>query len=289
MNKHEKPKTHKIGRVVLTGLTALTIAGIGAGVACIVTAGGNSQEHVTTKTSTTQTSSSQDVTENSSKEPEITKKTPGVPDYTKFDSDPIQFFRDLFNDYTYDDSYPGYLPNVEKTITNVAFTKFAAATFSRQYHNNYADWLTDPSITEPYELYDTLCEHATCQWEGNIGFKQGGYEPVDGDIIVFSDIKDFDNEDPTHYVSCVAYGGGWNVVMVNSLVTKVCYGESSHILGDIYKKLGTNYQYVSIFTIDQGSANQSNDDQEEEYDNDEDLEQVEREENLEHIDEYNGN
>lgn len=259
MNKHDKPKTHKIGRIILTFLTTLSIAGIGAGVTYIVTTVGNTQESTEFRTSTTQTSSSQTVqtsssqavNESSSEESDtyITEKTPGVPDYTKFNSDPIQFFRDLFNDYTYDDSCPGYLPNVEKTITNVAFTKFAAATFSRQYHNYYADWLTDPNITEPYELYDTLCEHATLQWEGNIGFKQGGYEPVDGDIIIFSDIKDFDNEDPTHYVSCVAYGVSWNVVMVNSLVTKVCYERSSNILGDIQKKLGTNYQYISIFTI----------------------------------------
>ena len=259
MNKHDKPKTNKIGRIILTCLTTLSIAGIGVGVTYIATAGGNTQEPTEFKTSTTQTnssqtvqtSSSQAVTESSSEESDtyITEKTPGVPDYTKFNSDPIQFFRDLFNDYTYDDSCPGYLPNVEKTITNVAFTKFAAATFSRQYHNDYAEWLTDPNITEPYELYDTLCENATLKWEGNIGFKQGGYEPVDGDIIIFSDIKDFDNEDPTHYVSCVAYGGNWNVVMVNSLVTKVCYVSSSSILGDIQKKLGTNYQYMSIFTI----------------------------------------
>lgn len=260
MNKHDKPKTHKIGRIILTCLTTLSIAGIGAGVTYIVTAGGNTQEPTEFKPSTTQTSSSQtvqtsssqDVTESSSEESDtyITEKTPGVPDYTKFNSDPIQFFRDLFNDYTYDDSCPGYLPNVEKTITNVAFTKFAANAFYRQYNGNCNfDPLIDPSITQPYELYNTLCENATLQWEGNIGFKQGGYEPVDGDIIIFSDIKDFDNEDPTHYVSCVAYGGNWNVVMVNSLVTKVCYGSSSNILGDIQKKLGTNYQYMSIFTI----------------------------------------
>lgn len=261
MNKHEKSKTNKIGKIILTGLTSLTIAGIGAGVACIVTAGGNSQEPTNVKASTTQTaqtiqtpqtSSSQAVTESSSEgsDTDITQKTPGCPNYNEFSTDPIQFFRNTFNDFTYDDSCPGYLPNVEKKITNVAFTKFAADTFYTQYNNTYhLEWLTDPNITEPYELYDVLCEHATCQWEGNIGFKQGGYEPVDGDVIIFSDIKDFDNEDPTHYVSCVAYGGGWNVVMVNSLVTKVCYGKSSHILGDIQKKFGTNYQYMSIFTI----------------------------------------
>ena len=112
MNKHEKPKNNKVWKIVLTGLTSLTIAGIGAGVACLVTTGGNSQEPVTTKTSTTQTRSSQAVTESSSKEPEITKKTPGVTDYTEFNSDPIQFFRDTFNDYTYDDNCPGYLPNL---------------------------------------------------------------------------------------------------------------------------------------------------------------------------------
>lgn len=254
MNKHEKPKTNKIGKIILTGLTSLTIAGIGAGVACIVTAGGNSQEPANVKTSTTQTSTSQSssnqvVTKSSTKESEITKKTPGVPNYEEFNSDPVKFFRDTFNDYTYDDSCPGYLPNVEKTITSVAFTKFAADTFYTQYNNTYhLEWLTDPSITEPYELYDVLCENATRQWEGNIGFACG-YIPADGDIIIFSDIKDFNNEDPTHYVTCVAYGGNWNVVMVNSLVTTVCYGRSSNILGDIYKKLGTNYQYMAIFTI----------------------------------------
>lgn len=254
MNKHEKPKTHKIGKIVLTGLTSLTIAGIGAGVACIVMTGGTSQEPTnvktsTAKTSTSQSSTAQSSTTQSSSESDITPKTPGVPEYDKFNSDPIQFFRDTLNDYTYDDSCPGSLPNVEKTITNVAFTKFAAATFSRQYHNDYAEWLTDTNIKEPYQLYDALCEHATCQWQGNIGFKQGGYDPVDGDIIIFSDIKDFDNQNPTHYVSCVAYGGGYNVVMRDSLHTVICYGESSRILSDIYKKLGTNYQYMSIFTI----------------------------------------
>lgn len=249
MSKHEKPKTHKIGRIILTGLTSLTIAGIGAGVACVVMTGGTSQESTNVKTSTAQTSPTQSSTTQSSSESEITPKTPGVPDYEKFNSDPIQFFRDTFNDYTYDDSCPGYLPNVEKTITNVAFTKFAAVTFSNQYYNNYAEWLIDTNIKEPYQLYDALCEHATCQWQGNIGFKQGGYDPVDGDIIIFSDIKDFDNKNPTHYVSCVAYGGGYKVVMRDSLHSVICYGNSTQILGDIYKKLGTNYQYMSIFTI----------------------------------------
>lgn len=246
MSKHEMSKNNVIGKIVLKGLTALTIAGVGAGVACIVVAGSNNREeqHVQLNASTEQ--STQVMTKSSSSSvsnSHITKKTPGLPDRSK---DPIQFFRDTFNDYTYDDSCPGYLPNKDKTITNVAFTKFAADFF------NPVEYLEDPDITEPYELYDTLCDYAICQWEGNIGFKQGGYVPVDGDIIIFSDIPDFDNEDPTHYVSCVAYGDNWNVVMRNSLVTKICYGSPSDILGDIQKKLGTNYQYMSIFTIDKG-------------------------------------
>lgn len=255
MNKHEKPKTNKIGRIILTGLTSLTIAGIGAGVACIVTAGGNSQEYTNVKTSTTQTSTSQSssnqaVIKSSTKESEITKKTPGVPDYEEFKSDPIQFFMDTFNDYTYDDSCPGYLPNVEKTITNVAFTKFAADTYYTQYNNTYhLDWLTDTNITEPYELYNALCENATCQWQGKMEYKQGGYEPVVGDIIIFSDIKDFDNTDPTHYLSGVVYQDGWYITTRTSLYNVICSGGSSQILMDIQKKLGTDYRYAAIFTI----------------------------------------
>lgn len=255
MNKHEKSKTNKIGKIVLTGLTSLTIAGIGAGVACIVMTGGTSQEPTNVKTSTSQTSTSQSSTAQSSttqssSESDITPKTPGVPEYDKFNSDPIQFFRDTFNDYTYDDSCPGSLPNVEKTITNVAFTKFAADTYYTQYNNTYhLDWLTDPSITEPYELYDTLCENATCQWQGKMEYKQGGYEPVVGDVIIFSDIKDFDNADPTHYVSGVVYQDGWYITTRTSLYNVICSGSSSRILMDIQKKLGTDYRYATIFTI----------------------------------------
>lgn len=248
MNKHEMKNNGVIGKIVLKGLTSLAIAGISAGVACIMVAGENHREgqHAQLDASSSQvmTASSSSTKEHTNTH--ITKKTPGLPDRSK---DPIQFFRDTFNDYIYDDSCPGYLPNDDKTITNVAFTKFAADFF------NPVEYLEDPDITEPYELYDTLCDYAICQWEGNIGFKQGGYEPVDGDVIIFSDIPDFDDEDPTHYLSCVAYGGNWNVVMRNSLVTKICYGSSSDILGDIHKKLGTNYQYMSIFTIDQGEYN----------------------------------
>ena len=246
MSKHEMKNSRVIGKIVLKGVASLTLAGIGAGVACIMVAG---EYHREEQHAQLNESSSKVMTASSTKEATntyITKKTPGLPDRSK---DPIQFFRDTFNDYTYDDSCPGYLPNLDKTITNVTFTKFAADFF------NPVEYLEDSNITEPYELYDTLCDYAICQWEGNIGFKQGGYVPVDGDIIIFSDIPDFDNEDPTHYVSCVAYGDNWNIVMRNSLVTKICYGSPSDILGDIQKKLGTNYQYMSIFTIDQGEYN----------------------------------
>ena len=66
MNKHDKPKTHKIGRIILTFLTTLSIAGIGAGVTYIVTTVGNTQESTEFRTSTTQTSSSQTVQTSSS-------------------------------------------------------------------------------------------------------------------------------------------------------------------------------------------------------------------------------
>lgn len=259
MNKHEKPKTNKIGKILLTGLTSLTIAGIGAGVACIVTAGGNSQEPTNVKTSTTQTStsqssSSQSVTKSSSKEATskyTNHKTPGIPDYNEFYRDPVKFFSETFTDYTYDDSCPGSLPNMNKTITNVAYTKFAAETYQEHYYFcQPADWLTDPNITEPYELYDALCDNATCQWQGTIGYKQGGYEPVVGDIIIFSDIKDFDNEDPTHYISGVVYQDGWYITTRTSLYSVNCCGNSTQILMDILKKLGTDYRYAAVFTLD---------------------------------------
>lgn len=261
MNKHEKPKTHKIGKIVLTGLTSLTIAGIGAGVACIVMTGGTSQEPTNVKTSTAKTSTSQSSTAQSSTTQSSSKeytseynnhKTPGVPDYVTFDSDPVKFFSETCSDYTYDDSCPGYLPNNEKTVTNVAFTKFAAETYQTHYYGcQPTQWLIDSSITEPYELYDALCEHATHQWEGDAGWC-AGYKPVVGDIIIFSDIKDFDNPDPTHYVSGVVCKSdyGWYVTMRTSLYNANCCGNAKQILMDIQKKLGTDYKYASVFTLD---------------------------------------
>ena len=132
-----------------------------------------------------------------------------------------------FKDYTYTDNF-SYFPNSDKVGNNVAFTVWAANWFSKN------DLLNTSSITEHWQIYDTIKNHGWVAYEGyTSNFENGGV----GDVVIFSQTSDFSSTDPCfspdHFLS------------LNS-VTGFSNKSWQEQLEEIETTLGREYKYCAV-------------------------------------------